>query len=204
MSRKLAHGGSSTVSASSVIEAHGLKRPLSPSARTALLLGAGALATLLHQWLRVPLHLPGHHGLEWLAILMLARLSTRAPAAGLRVGIGAAASLVVMSGAIGIDGHGAQMLTYVLQGALLDALYTPRLTLPLPLRCFAIGAIGAAVLATAPLLKNLLASFGSEFDFGSLAGGLGYPLLTHALFGAAGALTGLALHAATRRMQRQR
>ena len=36
-----------------------------------LLFGAGMLATVLHQSFRLPLHMPGYHGMEWLAILML-------------------------------------------------------------------------------------------------------------------------------------
>lgn len=193
MNRKLAHGGSSTVNRSSAIDA----RPLSWPAQTALLLGAGALAAALHQSLRVPLHLPGHHGIEWLAILMLARLSSRTPAAGIWVGIGAAGTLLALGGAVGIDGRSVQMLTCLLQGALLDALYAA--CLMLPLRWLWVAAIGAAVHALAPLLKNALAGVGTSADFGALANGIGYPLLTHALFGAAGALAGLAMHAALQR-----
>ncbi len=40
---------------------------------TLLLSGAGIAAALLHAATRFPLHLPGHEGLEWMAILMLAR-----------------------------------------------------------------------------------------------------------------------------------
>jgi hypothetical protein len=113
------------------------------------------------------------------------------------VGIGAAGTLLALGGAVGIDGRSVQMLTYLLQGMLLDALYAA--CLMLPLRWLWVAAIGAAVHAVAPLLKNALAGLGASTGFGSLANGIAYPLLTHALFGAAGALAGLALHAALQR-----
>ena len=199
MNRKPAHGVSSTVSLSSATEVTSRPAPLSLPAQYALLVGAGALAVALHQSLRLPLHLPGHHGIEWLAILVLARLLARTPAAGLVAGFGAAATLMALSGGVGIDGRGAQMLTYLLQGALLDALFAA--SLRLPLRWLWIAIIGAAVHSVAPLVKNALAAFGPASGFGSLLNGVAYPLFTHAVFGAAGALIGLAMHAAAQRMK---
>ncbi|MDP2722794.1 MAG: hypothetical protein Q8O72_08555 [Bacteroidales bacterium] len=42
-----------------------------------LLLMAGTLAIVLHERLRTPLNIPGHHGLEFMAILLGARLSSK-------------------------------------------------------------------------------------------------------------------------------
>lgn len=41
-----------------------------------LLMGLGALAVLLHARLRSPISVPGHHGIEFMALLMLGRLSS--------------------------------------------------------------------------------------------------------------------------------
>ena len=41
-----------------------------------LLVIAGALAIVLHARLRTPLNIPGHHGIEFMAIILGARLST--------------------------------------------------------------------------------------------------------------------------------
>ncbi|MCF8298031.1 MAG: hypothetical protein K9J13_10840 [Saprospiraceae bacterium] len=42
-----------------------------------LLLGAGVLAIVLHARLRTPLNIPGHHGIEFMAIILAARLSSK-------------------------------------------------------------------------------------------------------------------------------
>jgi len=42
-----------------------------------LLVGAGVLAIVLHARLRTPLNIPGHHGIEFMAIILAARLSSK-------------------------------------------------------------------------------------------------------------------------------
>jgi hypothetical protein len=44
-----------------------------------ILFGIGALAILLHARLRTPLNIPGHHGLEFMALLMAGRAASRIP-----------------------------------------------------------------------------------------------------------------------------
>jgi hypothetical protein len=41
-----------------------------------LLMGLGALAVLMHARLRSPISVPGHHGIEFMALLLLGRLSS--------------------------------------------------------------------------------------------------------------------------------
>ncbi len=45
-------------------------------AQYAVLFGIGILAILLHARLRTPLNIPGHHGLEFMAILMAGRVAS--------------------------------------------------------------------------------------------------------------------------------
>ena len=145
-----------------------------------LLFGAGMLATVLHQSFRLPLHMPGYHGMEWLAILMLARLASARSGAATVTGLGAATAALMYAGGFGIDGKSAQMLTYILQGCVLDALiFRSRITLSafvwVPL-------VGAAVHMVSPLVKNTFMSFGSStLNFGSLLNGISYPLATLSL-----------------------
>jgi len=53
--------------------------------------GLGALGVVLHASLRVPLHLPGHHGLEWMALLAFASMTIPRRWAATGVGIAATA-----------------------------------------------------------------------------------------------------------------
>lgn len=157
----------------------------------ALLAAAGLAVALLHEAFRWPLKLPGHHGLEWLAILMAARLLSQRPGAALAVACGAAFGAI----GFGVEPHGVRAGTYLLQGLVLDGLFLllrdrGALLVAAPL-------LGAAVHALSPLLKNLLPGGAAS---GSLGQGLAYPLATHAAFGAVGALCGaLAVRALRRR-----
>lgn len=159
-----------------------------------LLLAAGAVAALLHASFRWPLQMPGHHGLEWLAILTAARLLSQRPGAALAVALGAAGTTLAVSGHENL----LRPLIYLLQGAALDGLWlllrgrAAALWLAVPM--------GALVHALSPMLKNLLAVAGGTVS-GSLAQGLAWPLTTHALFGGIGALVAAAGVAA---LQRQR
>ena len=47
-----------------------------------LLVSSGALAVVLHQILRMPLGLPGRHGIEWMALLVIGRAATHRRGAG--------------------------------------------------------------------------------------------------------------------------
>ncbi|MBC8146634.1 MAG: hypothetical protein H8E98_01465 [Bacteroidetes bacterium] len=40
-------------------------------------MGAGVLAIVLHARLRTPINIPGHHGIEFMAIILAARLSSK-------------------------------------------------------------------------------------------------------------------------------
>ncbi len=148
-----------------------------------VLLGAGALATLIHEAARIGLHLPGRHGIEWLAILLLARTASSLRGAALVVAVGAI--LASMASAAAHEPLSMRWLIYLLQAGAIDALFVawPSLFRSLP----ALLLTGAAVHAVAPLTKQAVHGL-SGMPFGSLSQGIGYPLLSHMLFGACGAL----------------
>jgi len=55
-----------------------------------LLLGTGAFAVVLHRLFDSGLGLPGHHGIEWMALLIMGRSFSRFRGAGSLAGLGAA------------------------------------------------------------------------------------------------------------------
>ena len=151
---------------------------------TLLLLGAGIAAALLHAAARFPLHLPGHQGVAWMAILMLARLASPYRWAATVAALGAAA----VAPFLGFHDPLAP-LAYLLPGLVLD------LSALLSSRNLGVMALGAAVGYTAhPLLDwAALAAFGAHL------GPAGPAFGAHFLFGLAGALLGLALWQGGRR-----
>jgi len=148
---------------------------------------------LLEQAFRWPLQLPGHHGLEGMALLVIGRLACTNPWSATLVGASAAAAAPFA----GAD-HG--MLTplfYLLPGVVLDLGY--RLW-PGLLRRFliALPLLGAAAFAAKPVVR-VLANQMFGLQFGSLRAGPLYPILTHLLFGFLGSLAAVLVWRATER-----
>lgn len=150
-----------------------------------LMLGLGAAVVVLHQTLRAPLNLPGRHGLEWMALLVIGRSFGRSRYAGSLVSIGAAATSLLPIWA-GFDDPFIWLI-FLLPGPIFDfafarfARWTGNLAF--------LAVLGGLAHATKPLLRWIL-SLASGFPYGSLLWGVGYPLATHILFGMCGALLG--------------
>lgn len=157
-----------------------------------LSLGVGIAA--LEQAFRWPLQMPGHHGIEAMALLMLGRLSCTSPWSATVAAAGAA----VAAPALGAE-HGVLMpLFYLLPGALLDLGYRLRprpggFALYLPL-------VAALAWAAKPLLR-VLANATLGMQFGSLRAGPVYPILTHLMFGFVGGLAVVLLWRMTERVR---
>lgn len=150
-----------------------------------LLVGLGAMAVTLHQVLRLPLNLPGRHGLEWMALLVIGRSFGRSRCAGSLAGIGAAvtSALPIWSG---FDDPFIWLI-YLLPGPVMDLAFARFSRWQGNLAFLAV--LGGLAHATKPLARWILALV-SDFPYGSLLWGVGYPLATHILFGAAGGLLG--------------
>ena len=164
--------------------------------RAAFLISLGVAIVLLEQAFRWPLQLPGHHGLEAMALLVFGRLSCTNPWSATLVG----ASAAVAAPFAGAD-HGVLMpLFYVLPGIVLDAGYRlwPRLVsqalLFLPL-------VAAVAFASKPVVR-VVANQLFGMPFGSLRAGPVYPILTHLMFGFLGALAAVLVWRATERRLR--
>ena len=164
--------------------------------RALFLASLGVAIALLEQAFRWPLQLPGHHGLEAMALLVLGRLSCTNPWAATLVG----ASAAVAAPLTGAD-HGVLMpLFYVLPGVILDLGYrrwprfAERTVLFLPL-------IAALALASKPVVR-VLANQLFGMPFGSLRAGPLYPVLTHLMFGFLGGLAAVIVWRLTERRLR--
>lgn len=142
---------------------------------TFVLLGMGLTAAALHMALRVPLHLPGRHGLEWLAILLLARQAFPQPTAATTAGAGATA-LSLLFNPLAAPTYLATALLVDLGWHYLGRWRRHALLLAL---------LAGLAFAVKPLLQLGLEPFPlSE---------LGFRLITHFAFGALGGLAGVGL-----------
>jgi hypothetical protein len=150
-----------------------------------LLLGSGALAVVLHQVLRMPLQLPGRHGIEWMALLVLSRSMSRFRWAGGLSGLGAAVcSLLPIWGALDDP---LIWLFYLVPGIVMDLAFTA-----LPHwreQIWFLAGLGGLAHATKPLGRWAI-NLATGLPYSSLWVGVGYPLATHLLFGVVGGLLG--------------
>ncbi len=85
-----------------------------------LLLGAGMIAILLHARFKTPYNIPGHHGIEFMAIFMIARMSSNMRFAGTISAIGIGSLLL-----FNVFGFTNPMMGffYMVPGITLDILY---------------------------------------------------------------------------------
>jgi hypothetical protein len=149
-----------------------------------LLCALGFAGVALHATFHWPLKLPGHHGLEWMAILMFARCaSTLKWSASITAG---SAALVSTLPAWGFS-EPLVPLFYLLSGVVLDIGY--RFIPGVRASLLWLGVIAALAHASKPVSRYFIASL-SDLHFGSLAGGLAFPLSTHLMFGLVGGLAG--------------
>jgi len=164
--------------------------------RGLFLVSLGVAIVLLEQAFRWPLQLPGHHGLEAMALLVLGRLACTNRWSATLVG----ASAAVAAPMAGAD-HGVLMpLFYVLPGIVLDLGYRlwPQLVSRFLLFVPLLAALAFSMKPVVRVVANEL--FGMQF--GSLRAGPVYPILTHLMFGFLGALAAVLVWRVTERRLR--
>ena len=149
-----------------------------------LLFGGGALAVVLHRAYDMSLGLPGHHGMEWMALMVLGRASSRFRGAGTITSLGAslASTLPFLHGE-----NPYTWLFYLLPGFVMDLAfqYLPSLTN----KIWFLVLLGGLAHTTKPVgqfIINLI----TGWPFGSFRNGVLYPFATHLLFGMIGGLIG--------------
>lgn len=148
----------------------------------------GVAVALVHVSFDYSLGMPGHHGLEFLTAVVFARLVSTQPLAAAMVAAGAA------SGDVAFAGHMLHSLKavplYFLTGLLVDGAWRI-----LGDRCRALplaALVGAAAYMAKPLSMLAVAGI-SGMVFGFMRHGAAFPLVTHAAFGAIGAICGALL-----------
>ena len=180
MATRTAHGGSlprnwsdSTELTASLGALHAL-----------LLVALGFLAVALHASFHWPLKLPGHHGLEWMALMMFGRCASRYRLAATVIATGAAvASLLPIW-------HFTEPLVwlfYLLPGIVVDVLFA--LAAAWRDWVLILGVIAAVAHATKPLARWVLAE-ALGWPLKSLVAGLAFPLAAHLIFGLVGGIAG--------------
>lgn len=161
-------------------------------AEVALLFASGLLVVVLHRALRMPLGLPGRHGIEWMAILVIVRCASGLPVAGSISMMGAAAlSVVPLWGAVDDPFI---WITYLVPGFVIDALWRvlPKSKSRMWITALLLVPVASLAHLTKPLIR-LFISLIAGWPYGSFRFGVGYPVLTHALFGLAGGVLGVGL-----------
>lgn len=150
-----------------------------------ILFGIGIIAILLHARLRTPLNLPGHHGLEFMALLMAGRVAsnTRWASSISSLGIG----LMLLFPAFGFKDP-LMGINYMLPGVMIDFLYAHTRHYKWQLLMLAlVSGVAYAMIPFSRLIIHLV----SGFPYGAFAKN-GY-LVTFAgflFFGMAGGFAG--------------
>ena len=156
-----------------------------------VLFSLGIIAAFLHQHLRMGLNIPGHHGLEWMTLLVFGRMQSRHHWAALVLAGGAASTYMLQTTYMPLAHSFKPALIYLLNGVCVDVLF--RLSsgkLPLLFKGMLLGGVSymakPVVLIPVAILFDM--SFGSFSKYGYL-----YPVLTHFMFGSIGAIAGISL-----------
>ncbi|MEI7845684.1 MAG: hypothetical protein WCK35_07760 [Chloroflexota bacterium] len=150
-----------------------------------LLIGSGALVVVLHQSFRLALGLPGYHGIEWMAILVMGRSFSRSKGAGSLVSLGAAGmSMLPLWGA----GHDPFIwLIYMLPGPIMDIAF--RYLPGYASKFWFLSILGGLAHITKPIVRLMITAL-SGWSFGSFRYGVVYPISSHLLYGMIGGLLG--------------
>jgi len=141
--------------------------------------------------------MPGHHGLEWMALLLFGRMQSGSRWAGLQVALGAVATHTWYAAAGPSALSVTPIFAYLLNGLCVDLLfrYTPG-GLPVFVKGIILGGIG---FMTKPLFLDgtvllLGLHYGSAAKYGYFL-----PIVSHFVFGSIGGICGVGLAAATRK-----
>jgi len=146
-----------------------------------LLAGIGAAGVLLHVYLRIPLKLPGHHGIIYMALLLSGKLISRKSYASSLSSIGAATMLLLHLGF-----HDPFIpVIYLFPGFIIDLLYNN--FRKINFNIFFLAIICGLAYMTIPITRAVI-TLVTGFPFGSFVTGFLYPIVMHFIFGFAGGL----------------
>ena len=146
--------------------------------------GGGVLAVVLHRAYDMSLGLPGHHGMEWMALMIMGRASSRFRGAGTITSLGAslASTLPFLHG-----GNPFTWLFYLLPGPVMDFAF--RYFPGIANKVWFLVLLGGLAHVTKPI-GQLTVNLITGWPFGSFRYGVLYPFASHLLFGMIGGLVG--------------
>jgi len=150
-----------------------------------LLFGLGIIAVLLHARFRSPLNIPGHHGLEFMALLMAGRSVSKIPWASSisSLGIG----FILLFPLFGFKDP-FMGINYMFPGIVLDLAFN--YTRRIKRHFFIVAIIAGAAYLTIPLSRVII-SLVSSYPYSSfIKYGYIIPLISFFLFGMAGGFAG--------------
>lgn len=157
----------------------------------------GVIAVVLRAKLRIPMQMPGRHGLEVMALLMIGRKASDLPIATSISTL--AASLMVLFPFMGFSDPSMPVI-YLLMGVVIDVLY--RFVRLFRENIILFSALGGIAYMVIPL-SRIVVHFTTGYIYPSFARtGYLYPVFTHFLFGAGGALLAGAVVYAVKRGRR--
>jgi hypothetical protein len=152
------------------------------------------LAMLAKALLRIPLHVPGHSGILWVALFVVARGLVDKKGAGLLLGVVAG----VVATVLGFGDTGPLEWTkYVAAGAMLELVC---LLVPGTLEGFGKAAVAGAAAHLGKLASMVLVAVALRLPLGFAVLGLGFSAATHLVFGVIGGVIGALLLRALRRV----
>lgn len=161
-----------------------------------LLLGfIGILAVVLRAKLRIPLNMPGHHGLEVMALLLIARSNTK-------LSFGASistlfAALFIMFPFMGFKDPFLPLI-YMIMGFGIDIFY--KFYSKVKESVFFFAVLGGLAYMLIPLSRTIIHLL-TGYPYSSIIkGGFFLPLVSHFIFGAAGALLAASLIYSTKKI----
>jgi len=159
----------------------------------------GAVAVFIRARLRIHLNMPGHHGLEVMALLMIARSYSRIPVAGMiATTTGGLCMLIPFLGYT----NPFLPLSYIMMGAGIDLFYAWFKNLKHASFFFVL--MGGLAYMILPLTR-LIFHFSGLYPYNSIIkAGIPYTLLSHFMFGIAGAALGAALVYSARKIKHQK
>ena len=157
----------------------------------------GISAVVLRSYLRIPLGIPGRHGLEFMALIMIGRRVSKIPFASVIAMLGATTFMFVPF--IGIKDPFLPVI-YILMGVVLDVLY---LVFRNPSNRLAIlSLIGGLAYMMIPVSRLTIYMFTGVLDHSFIKSGFVVPVISHFAFGVAGALLGAGLIHSVKKIKR--
>jgi hypothetical protein len=162
-----------------------------------LLIGGGVFAVVLHRAYDLSLGMPGHHGIEWMALMIIGRASSKYRGAGTLTSVGASFASVVPF----LQGDNPYTwLFYLLPGPVMDVAfrYFPRFANKL----WYMVLLGGIAHSTKPV-GQLIINLATGWPFGSFRYGVAFPFISHLFFGMIGGLLGALIVLGTHRISQK-